>query len=267
MKRAVPKFASEAEMCALFIGVATGLNPPPEWNGKRYPKPTGWIAYPETAGWDFLLVRERDGFQIGFEAKLRLNDHVIMQAIERSHSPCAPGPDCRAVLVPHGTGNALHETVCRQLGVQIVTIDEKGYTTPQVPRQDVDEWDTYADTWPQMLPAVRCPLPEVVPDCRAGTPSPLTLTPWKIKAIKITCILERRGWLCRQDFKHIGINHRLFVSSKWVVTVDGAYRRGPHWPDFRRQHPRNFDEIDALWDEWKPPELPAAQQATFGRLL
>lgn len=266
MKKRVAQFATEAEMCARFIALATGVVHRPGWESSRPPKPTGWISYPETAGWDILLVRERDGLQIGFEAKLRLNDHVIMQALE-PREPCAPGPDCRAVLVPHGTGSELHRSICHRMGIQVVTIDDRGYIYPEIPREDVEWGNSWNDAWPQMLPSKRCPLPDFVPDAKAGTPSPLTLTPWKIKAIKLACILERRGWVCRQDFKHLDLNHRLFVSNRWIVTVDGAYRRGPQWPDFRRQHPRNFGEIDALWEEWKPPELPAPQQATYGRLL
>lgn len=265
MRREVAKFESEAAMCALFIDIATGVRHRHGWETRRAPKPTGWISYPESDGWDFLLVRQRDGFQIGFEAKLRLNDQVIMQALEGRRSVCSPGPDCRAVLVPHGTGSDLHRLICQRVGIQVVTIDEKGYTSPEVPREDVVSWDAYADSWPQMLPAVRCKLPDFIPDSRAGSASPLTLTPWKIKAIKIACLLDRRGWLCRLDFKHLEIDHRLFVTSEWIMPVDGAWRRGPRWPDFRQQHPRNFTEIDALWDEWKPPELTAEQQKNYGR--
>ena len=60
-----------------------------------------WISYPETAGWDILLVRRADGFQIGIQAKQRMNTDVINQTIEgnRMFSYSQRGPDCRAVLV------------------------------------------------------------------------------------------------------------------------------------------------------------------------
>lgn len=272
MKKSVAQFASEAEMCARFIAIATGRMSIYGRDLSGNPIPTGWVAYPETADWDILMVRKRDGFQIGIEAKLRLNDLVIRQALESgsSWSVCKPGPDCRAVLVPDGTGNDLHEAFCGRAGVSIIRIkagNEPYRETWQISKP-LPESDYETDqNWPQMLPTQRCELPEFVPDTVAGAPSPLKLTDWKIRAIKIACILERRGWLCRQDFKHIEIDHRRFLDSGWIAVVDGAWRRGPQWPDFRRQHPRNFDEIDALWDDWKPPELPAPQQATYGRLL
>lgn len=267
-KRRVAQFASEAEMCRLFIGIATGEIA----NSNHRARPTGWKAYPETGGFDILMVREQDGFQVGIEAKLRLNDDVIFQAMDRGTAYVAmPGPDCRAVLVPDGTGSRLHHEFCQRMGIQVMTITAEPtqgrwqLVSPMLPEPgESGSWD---DRWPEMLPIKRLALPEFVPDSVAGSKSPITLSAWKIKAIKIACILERRGWLCRQDFKHIQIDHRLFISSRWLVVVDGAWRRGPGWPDFRQQHPRNFAEIDALFDTWKPPELPAAQQQTHGRLL
>lgn len=264
MKKRVAQFASEAEMCALFIAVATGEVA----NSDHRARPSGWKAYSEAWG-DILMVREADGFQVGIEAKLRLNDDVIFQAMEGRNSPTMPGPDCRAVLVPHGTGSRLHHEACLRFGIQVITItaEPERYqplVQPTLPLRDDGCWD---GRWPEMLPAARVALPAFIPDVAAGRPAPLQLTAWKIKAIKIACILERRGWLCRQDFKHIQIDHRRFLDSQWLAVVDGAWRRGPAWPDFRKQHPRNFGEIDALFDDWKPPELPASQQSTFGRLL
>lgn len=237
MKRSVAKFASEAEMCALFIAIATGEVA----NSNHRARPYGWKAYPEVWG-DILMVRETDGFQVGIEAKLRLNDDVIFQAMEGRNSPTMPGPDCRAVLVPYGTGSRLHHEACQRFGIQVITITAEPapyqpLVQPELPRRDDGCWD---GRWPEMLPSARVQLPDFVPDVVAGRPAPVQLT---------ACILERRGWLCRQDFKHLQIDHRRFLDSGWLAVVDGAWRRGPAWPDFRRQHP------------------PAAQQSAFGRLL
>ncbi len=260
MKRTIAKFDSEAQMCGLFIDIVTGQVA----NGYWRAKPMGWKTYAETGGFDILLARETDGFQIGIEAKLRLNDDVIMQILEKGHSAAYPGPDCRAVLVPRGTGNALHRMMCARAGVQIITITgEPGggdrLMEPDLPH-DRDNWQGH---WPEMLPTQRVALPEFVPDVAAGSKSPIQLTAWKIKAIKIACIMERRGWVCRTDFKHIQIDHRRYLDGQWIVPVDGAWRRGPYWPDLRAQHPRNFIEIDAVYEKWAPPE-PAG---TYGRLL
>jgi hypothetical protein len=80
------QYATEAELCAALI----------KHNSEK------WTAYPETSGFDILMVRKADGFQIGVEAKLSLNAKVILQAIEPPGHWWAneSGPDCRAVLVP-----------------------------------------------------------------------------------------------------------------------------------------------------------------------
>jgi hypothetical protein len=263
MKREIAKFDSEAQMCALFIAIATGEVA----NSNHRARPTGWKAYAETGGFDILMARA-DGFQVGIEAKLRLNDDVILQAMEQHDAWGATmsGPDCRAVLVPYGTGSRLHHVACKRMGIQIITIaGETMQGRHQLVHPDLPMEGHWQGDWPEMLPTQRIKLPEFVPDVAAGSPSPLQLTVWKVKAIKIACIMERRGWVCRQDFKHIGIDHRRYLDSRWISVVDGAWRRGPSWPDLRAQHPRNFGEIDALYENWKPPEL--AHQATYGRLL
>ncbi|MBA4913889.1 hypothetical protein H2N59_12065 [Pseudomonas aeruginosa] len=61
MKSQSPLVQSEAELCAAFID---------EFN--RVP---GWTCYPETAGFDILVVHE-DGRQIGVEAKLQQLDQA-----------------------------------------------------------------------------------------------------------------------------------------------------------------------------------------------
>jgi hypothetical protein len=260
VKRRVAHFDSEAQMCALYIAVATG-----EVSNSSYrARPTGWKPYAETGGFDILMVRD-DGFQVGIEAKLRLNDDVILQILESPGSVTLPGPDCRAVLVPDGTGSRLHHEVCARLGIEVITITaETSQGRYQLVSPDLPKPGHWANgQWPEMLPTSRVKLPAFIPDVVAGSKSPVQLTDWKIKAIKIACILERRGWLCRSDFKAIGIDHRRFLDNQWVVPVDGSLRRGSHWPDLRKQHPRNFVEIDAIYSDWAPPE-PAG---VFGRLL
>lgn len=52
---------SERELCAAFID---------EFNHQA-----GWVCYSETGGFDVLVVHE-DGWQIGVEAKVKLNAKV-----------------------------------------------------------------------------------------------------------------------------------------------------------------------------------------------
>ena len=56
-KKTAP-FKTEADLCTAFA---------------RCVDKRDWIIFNETAGWDILLVRKADGFQIGIEAKLKLS--------------------------------------------------------------------------------------------------------------------------------------------------------------------------------------------------
>ena len=64
MTRIKPSFKTETELCNGFISCL----------------PQDWTAYAETAGWDILLAN-KDGTQIGVQAKLRFNMAVLEQAI------------------------------------------------------------------------------------------------------------------------------------------------------------------------------------------
>lgn len=261
MKKEKP-FKLEAELCAAFISAL----------------PTGWIAYPETAGWDILLVRD-DGVQIGIQAKLKLNVTVVTQALEDygGWGSAEPGPDYRAVLVPPGEGGL--QTICAYIGLTIITVvsgrywsgdepaseESKYRISPGLPRQDGSTRYGNHGHWYEWLPSKRHRLPEYVPDVAAGVASPTQLTQWKIKAIKISIVLERRGYLVRSDFKHIGLDNRRWMPSggQWL-TIDkdaGVYRKGPHYPDFKQQHPKNWAEIEADYERWAPapPLLPALE--------
>ena len=59
--------------------------------------PEEWTSYAETAGWDILLVRKTDGFQIGIQAKLKITPFVMAQCLdEYPWSVDRPRPDAIA---------------------------------------------------------------------------------------------------------------------------------------------------------------------------
>ena len=242
-------FKTEVELCARFIA-AIG----PEW-----------VAYPETCNWDALLVRKADGFQIGVQAKLKLNTDVINQAIEDGHSYRAesPGPDCRAVLVPWGDGGGLSK-ICAYAGLTIIRVAAPGpvdkyvamYAKTFEPPLPTKKNPSWGEHWFEQAPLRRHELPEYVPDVAAGASAPLQLTDWKISAMKIAVTLERRGHVTRQDFKHHGIDYRRWIAPGygWLVAADGRYTRGDRFPDFKRQHPVVYKQIEADAAKWMLPE-------------
>lgn len=240
-------FAKETDLCAAFIGAL----------------PKGWTAYPETGGFDILLVRDADGFQIGIEAKLKLNAKVICQAAEEISFSfvAAEGPDCRAVLIPSYVSRDL-AGLLPYVGLTCIAMTPRApegsyeyrrgaHFYPHLP-ESKHAWGDRE--WFECAPAKRVTLPDWVPDVRAGDSAPLTLTPWKVAAIKLAITLSKRGVLTRQDFSHFKVSMARWRQEKWILLqATGVWTIGPHMPAFERQHPVNYRQIEADYEKWQSP--------------
>ncbi|AMS41182.1 hypothetical protein [Aminobacter aminovorans] len=253
------KFRSEAELCATFISQL----------------PEGWTAYPETAGFDILLSRDADGAQVGIEAKLVLNAKVIEQAVPHDNWWHADGeqPDFRAALVPWGCAGGL-SGVCGLLGITVIQMASKELyqswyegsrrkMRPELPKVGMSTWEER--DWRDWCPAKRCTLPDYIPDVTAGASAPVQLSDWKIRAIKLVVLLDRRGYVTRADFKHLQLDPgRWIYSGRWLVhgAVKGQFVRCNETPDFRTQHPVNFEQIAADFEKWSPVQIRADHLAT-----
>jgi hypothetical protein len=228
-------FATEVDLCSAFLSVL----------------PKEWTPYAESCGWDILLVRNQDGFQIGIEAKLRLKVEVVNQTIEEyGYIGCdRNGPDCRAVLVPDGDDGGF-DRIAAYIGFTIIRMIPAGRWSigksfrPMLPKID----DRYGsrDDWHEWAPTKRHNLPEYVPDVRAGSPSPVQLTAWKISALRLQATLEQKGFLVRADFRSFGMDHRRWLAGEfqWLKqTDDGKWIKGIHFPNFAAQHPIVFEQV------------------------
>lgn len=209
-------FKTEAELCSKFIEYAAGF---------------GWTAYPETCDWDILLVR--DGIQIGVQAKLRANYHVLMQAMPDNRQ--RTGPHYRSVLV--GRDVACFSSIAGGLGLIAFEWKVTKYDAKFFPPVEPMWWWVDWGIEPHTLPAF-------VPDVAAGTQSPVKLTEWKIKALRVCARIEVNGVVTVDDFKQIGIDRQRWVASNWVLVTDkrGVYKRGHH-VTFDAQHPKVYQEI------------------------
>lgn len=246
-KKAV--FKNEADLCKAFISQI----------------PKDWTAFPESAGFDILLVRPADGIQIGVEAKMTLNAKVLLQALEGRDASYSHGePDFRCALVPAGTASGEMKAISRRLGITVIEMkDREMYMEQQKSHyRDGMKFDPplpggrnpWNDEriWVDCLPVKRCKVPEYVPDVRAGASAPMQLSDWKIKAIKICVILEKRGYVTSTDFSRILINKARFVQMGWIKMSDvrGRYIGGPHSLDLRLSHPVNYPQIEADYEKW-----------------
>ncbi|MGX9145916.1 hypothetical protein [Mesorhizobium sp. 128a] len=252
-----PEFKTEAELCTAFVAAI----------------PKGWTAYAETAGYDILLVRDADGLQIGVEAKLRLNAEVVLQASkEWGYNPQIPAPDFRAALVPAGKHVGGMAEICAMLGITVISMTHPQDHTesrygwrppafrPDLPDKNTNQyWSGKEHDWYDRCPAARCTLPDYVPDVGAGHPAPVALTNWKIRAIKLLIIMERRGYVTKADFKHVKIDPSRWTRDWLERGVErGQFVIGKYTPDLKAQHPTNWAQIEADFEKWKPSDEVAA---------
>lgn len=258
----IPRFERESDLCAAFL---SALSDVPPW--QRHNR---WTAYPETAGWDILLVRKRDGAQIGVEAKLRLNNKVVAQALPSMSAWAAgyAGPDFRAVLVPFNGCEGDLLPICNALGITTIRYSgsngEWNKFSPSLP----DFGELPRDDWHEWAPMQRHVVPDYIPDVVAGASAPVALTQWKIAAIKIAVLLESRT-VGRRDFKLLGISPTRWTDpyTGWLIKTEAGYVRGPRFPDFAAQHPRNYAEIRSDREKWGAALSPLAASARSTDLL
>lgn len=258
-------FAKETDLVAAFSDCLSRGR----WLSSK-PIGEGWTEYHETAGWDLLLVHET-GMQVGIEAKLSLNPKVLAQALPGHYDTA--GPDYRAVLVPADACQNHMVEIAGHLGVTVITVRQKvvdgryiGWDGDKVLYSDETyvwssdtelptQQSSYQDQrWHPWLPEKRCPLPDYVPDVVGGDAAPVALTPWKIKAIKLLVLLDRRGTVHRSDMKAIGISPTRWTDRYYgyLDPTPSGYIRNSRTPDLKAQHPRNWTEIEADFDSWSP---------------
>lgn len=235
---------TEAELCAAFI--------------KQFNALAGWTCYPETAGFDILVVHET-GRQIGVEAKLKLNAKVADQILPDSwHDRCGgAGPDHRMVIVGDIT-EASHgiQRLLELCGVVVLQPRVRSHWSHEHGdqllidfdlRNSLDKgtpWSPYLFDW---NPCERCHVPIVVPDVPAGVPAPLRFTPWKEAALKVLIQLRKQGHITTKQIAGHGISATVWTrgESAWLRKGDapGQWVETENLPAFDKQHPEAFTKL------------------------
>ncbi len=265
---AAKKFiGSEADLCKVFID--------------SFNKQPGWTCYPETAGFDILVVHE-DGLQIGVEAKLALNSKVAEQIVPDDYFDRygKEGPDYRMVIVPSITeANAGIARMLKLLGVSVLKVrisdrmvKNATFTPPaegeggigkwteavweDVYSFDIDEWltnYTYRNANFDWNPITRCEVPCVVPDVPAGVPAPVRLTPWKERALKVIWKMRDQGFITSKQIGEYGLSTSSWTQNGWLDkgAERGQWVESPRMPAFDKQHPDAYLKICELLNKQK----------------
>lgn len=164
---------------------------------------SGWTVYPETGGWDLLLV-SANATQVGVQAKLRANFEVVAQAMWRSLYTPEYGPDFRAVLVPAAPPG--FRAVCDELRIHVYLPAEEAWARAVVVPPDPLRRAT----------SRRHVLPPIVPSWSGGAPSPKTLSRWRVGALRLCALLRSRGYITAADFKAQKVDRSRWVAAGWV---------------------------------------------------
>jgi hypothetical protein len=265
MAKVAPEFATETDLVAAFVECVDRRNATSGKNGRRRngQDPSTWTIYHESCGYDLLLVEDQTGVQLGLEAKLLLNLKVINQVLPSRYS--RNGPDYRAVLVPDRAVQPGLGEICNQIGIGILGVynSRMGYGNHKPkPEWNINQglpdereaFDFSMRDWHPWLPEMRCVLPEYVPDVVGGKPAPVALTEWKIRAIKLLVLLERRGHVTRKDMRILKISPTRWTAGSYgYLLADkalGGYVACSNTPDLRSQHPVNYAQIEADYEKW-----------------
>jgi len=245
--RKSPSFASEVDLCAGFLA----------WVAKTAPDIR---AYAEWGGWDILLVYP-EGFQLGIQAKLRLNPEVIGQAAPGYYDDLDHGPDFRAVLVPAQNGLS---GLAARLGLIVFAprlYFREGDFLPTLRREYRSEPEF--DGWTDWNPKTRHPLPPTLTDSIAGSSAPVSLTPWKLRALAVLAELSR-GPITTKRVRALGVDPRRWLQCHWLMPADerGNWIRGEKCPPFDEQHPTAYAHV--LAEQTPPVPMPSADNAGRG---
>lgn len=176
---------TEADLCEAFIVAARAAD---------------WTVYPEQGHWDILL--QRRGIQVGIQAKLVADTHMLVQALPRPIRMAGqPGPHYRAVLFGRGAGRTEKArmrqrseiyTLAKNLRLLVLQQPMVGRSwlfrlsdsnlRPLFGQAEVD-WRYYR--WRPDTPVW---VPDFVPDLPAGVPAPRSVTPWALAACELEAL-------------------------------------------------------------------------------
>lgn len=189
-------------------------------------KSAGWLAYPETSGFDLLLVATdkvqaagiRAGDQLGVEGKRAGNLRLLVQAMPKTRSDS--GPNFHVALVPRATSD--FKDLAKELGILVIEACVRkwnnAYTREWVKSDFTGALSFFPPLYRQYYEK---PLwsPEVEVWTPPGVKSPKSVSPWKVKAVKLCLLAEQKGFLTSADFRDAKVSMTLW-RKRWIEATD-----------------------------------------------
>ena len=222
-------FSTEVELCKCFSDSVASTGE--------------WLIYPETEGFDVLLIERTTGHQLGVQAKLRLNAKLADQILPDRYYD-GRGVDWRAVIVPPLMVASGLERLLNLVGIMVWQPRRRYFNG------DASDWSfagQISDTrfWYDWNPIKRCKLPEFIPQVPAGAPSPIQLTPWKVGALRVMARIEVDGFVTAKEVRECGVDSRRFccTASGWLRPIGNGRWVIHKIPRFDQQHPETYAEI------------------------
>jgi hypothetical protein len=225
----------------------------------------GFVVYPETGGWDLVLVRA--GIQIGVQAKLKFTHHLVAQALDGAPwvERCRRlqvGPHYRAVACCPARsilGDARTITqACHLLFLDLNSIPLYWLYRSPCNRHHRYRWGVQTPIdwrYYRWHPNKLVWLPPGVPNLPAGVPSPSSIGPWQVAATRLEAVSNAQGWVTRADaqeaIKGVGAtyNPSTMLQRYYECTID----RDPKNPKQRKwtRHPRFVPASRQFPEAWK----------------
>ncbi len=217
-------------------------------------KNVGWVVYPEQGGWDLLLVRNH--IQVGIQAKLRPTVKLFAQAIVPESSP---GPHYRAIAVGNLNFKERRDVivVARTSGLVLIDMSCHHDCWLNAAQRNYKYFSKISWRYYRHYPSKLVWTPSFVPKLAAGIPAPKNVSPWKIAAIKLELLCDKKGWVTIDDARKIVRQEvpshtvgypRTLLQRYFRCTKDSApeIRRGKKWalrsrPS--RQYPYVYKEL------------------------
>ncbi len=239
-------YTSENEMLVAFADTA---------------KAGGWPVFPETSGYDMLLVATSEvqavgikaGDQVGVEGKTTGNLKLLTQI--RPHPRATEGPHYHMAVIPRALPD--FDEIARAMGIMVTEACVSRWSGGKKvwDRSDFRYALSFFPTYYRQYYSKSLWHPEVEVWVPPGVNSPKSVSPWKVKAVKLCLLAKKQGYITSADFRMLGVSMTLW-RNRWIMSTDRKVGRLTCYVLWEKDYPHDppphmkYPEIaEALGDD------------------